>query len=66
MLRRPATRPSTSSRLVTGPITERGMAEASRAGLRKLFPEHRASSFGLLRHCALAGRVRRDKMRPLA
>ena len=30
----------TPARLVTGLITERGIAEASRAGLRRLFPEH--------------------------
>jgi methylthioribose-1-phosphate isomerase len=29
----------TPARLVTGLITERGIAEASAAGLRKLFPE---------------------------
>ena len=31
----------TPARLVTGLITERGICAASRAGLRKLFPEHR-------------------------
>jgi len=30
----------TPARLVTGLITERGVAEASEAGLRRLFPEH--------------------------
>jgi len=30
----------TPARLVTGLITERGIAEASRAGLRRLFPDH--------------------------
>ena len=31
----------TPARLVTGLITERGVTEASAAGLRRLFPEHR-------------------------
>jgi methylthioribose-1-phosphate isomerase len=30
----------TPARLVTGLVTERGVAEASEAGLRALFPEH--------------------------
>jgi methylthioribose-1-phosphate isomerase len=30
----------TPARLVTGLITERGVAEASEAGLKRLFPEH--------------------------
>jgi len=30
----------TPARLVTGIVTERGIAEASEAGLRRLFPEH--------------------------
>jgi len=29
----------TPARLVTGLVTERGIADASREGLRKLFPE---------------------------
>jgi methylthioribose-1-phosphate isomerase len=32
----------TPARLVTGLVTERGIAEASEAGLRRLFPEHYA------------------------
>jgi len=32
----------TPARLVTGLVTERGIAEASEAGLRSLFPEHYA------------------------
>jgi len=31
----------TPARLVTGLITERGVCPASRAGLLRLFPEHR-------------------------
>jgi methylthioribose-1-phosphate isomerase len=33
----------TPARLVTGLITERGIAEASEAGLERLFPDHRGS-----------------------